>query len=149
MIMRKVVGLFFFSSESHPEHMSHPAYQKLPPLCLCLVEIREKRKQMQKNPKKNQLVFVCFIFLCCFFYFVYQVTCNSEDRAKYVRSFASSFFFELVQVLNGKVFVPQPDVIQFVSGIRFIISSHTSQDCFFKIWLAKDQSANFWQRCQK
>lgn len=72
MIMRKVVGLFFFSSESHPEHMSHPAYQKLPPLCLCLVEIREKRKQMQKkNKKKNQLVFVCFIFLCCFFYFVY------------------------------------------------------------------------------
>lgn len=64
-----------------------------------------------------------------------------------MRSFASSFFFELVQVLNGKVFVPQPDVVQFVSGIRFIISSHTSQGCFFKIWLAKDQSANFWQRC--
>lgn len=49
-----------------------------------------------------------------------------------MRSFASSFFFELVQVLNGKVFVPQPDVVQFVSGIRFIISSHTSQGCFFK-----------------
>lgn len=140
--------------------MSHPAYQKLPPLCLCLVEIREKRKQMQKKNPSSFLfvlsscvvdfwVFLRFRKLHFQVYFVCQVTCNSEDRAKYVRSFASSFFFELVQVLNGKVFVPQPDVIQFVSGIRFIISSHTSQDCFFKIWLAKDQSANFWQRCQK
>lgn len=77
MIMRKVVGLFFFSSESHPEHMSHPAYQKLPPLCLCLVEIREKRKQMQKKP---QLVFVCFYLPVLLFFGVFCVLENCISK---------------------------------------------------------------------
>lgn len=58
----------FFSSESHPEHMSHPAYQKLPPLCLCLVEIREKRKQMQKKTKKKKPAGFCLFYLPVLFF---------------------------------------------------------------------------------
>lgn len=106
MIMRKVVGLFF-SSESHPEHMSHPAYQQLPISASTLFMPGGNQRKKETDAKKKAagfclfylpvLVFLRFRKLHFQVYFVSYVTCNTEDRAKYVRSFASSFFFELVQ----------------------------------------------------
>lgn len=67
MIMRKVVGLFF-SSESHPEHMSHPAYQQLPISASTLFMPGGNQRKKETDAKKKSSWFLFVLSSCVGFF---------------------------------------------------------------------------------